>query len=61
MNTHEQSHETRPIGFRCPSELFQTLKERADAERRTVSNLVIKLLSDVIETEKPDPRPKLAA
>lgn len=62
MNTTEQTaHETRPIGFRCPAELFQLLKSRADAERRSVSNLVIKLLSDVIESEESEPRTKLAA
>jgi hypothetical protein len=61
MNTHEHPPESRPIGFRCPQQLFEDLKERAEAEHRSVSNLVIKLLSDVIESEKPGVRGKLAA
>lgn len=48
----------KTLTFRCPPALRRALERRAKAERRTVSNFVIKTLTEAVQgRRKPDAPP----
>ena len=42
------------IGIRVTSEFKEQLEQQAQKERRTVSNLIIKVMEDYLESQKED-------
>ena len=42
------------IGIRVTSEFKEQLEQQAQKERRTVSNLIIKVMEDYLESQKDD-------
>ena len=42
------------IGLRVTSEFKEQLEKQAQKERRTVSNLIIKVMEDYLESQKDD-------
>lgn len=43
---------TVQIGVRLPEELYKWLKDRAEKEHRTISNMLIAILTDVKDGEQ---------
>jgi predicted DNA-binding protein len=39
----------RPIGIRLPADVYDRLKARAEADQRTVSNYLLKLIKDHLD------------
>jgi hypothetical protein len=37
---------TEPVNFRCPVELLDKLKRQAEKEGRTLSNMIVRILSE---------------
>ena len=42
---------TRPVNLRIDEELLRYLEDRANRERRTLSNMIISILLDAMEQE----------
>jgi len=54
LGTVSQAWQTRRLTLRLPEELYQWLLHRAEAEDRTVNNLIVRILRLEAERHEPD-------
>ena len=47
-----KKEETKIIGLRCPISIREKLQILADKDNRTLSNLIIKILSDYVQDKE---------
>jgi CopG-like RHH_1 or ribbon-helix-helix domain, RHH_5 len=56
LSTIERSMKTVTVGVRMPKEMRKELQELADDDMRTLSNLILKILTEYLKEHKENPK-----